>query len=165
MTTAVVCENCTGFGPVTGSQAVGKDFKNLQSSYEKGLNRLRETITFGQKFRDAFSSLVTVAEEANADNWDSYGAKPVNEAAISEAKRFLQMWPSGLPFPVVAAEPDGDIALEWIEGRRRVFSISFSDTNRIAYAGVFGMNEVHGTEQFEDVIPKVILDSVRRVLA
>ena len=156
MTTAVVCENCTGFGPVTGSQAVGEDFKALQSFYEKGLNGLRGTITFGQKFKDARSSLVAIAEEASVDNWDSYGAKPVDEAATSEAERFLQMWPTGLPFPVIAAEPDGDIALEWIEGRRRMFSISFSGANRITYAG---------TEYFGDVIPKVILDSVRRVLA
>lgn len=164
MTTAVIYENWVGFGPTSGSRAVSDDSKALQRSYEQGLDRLRETITLGQKLKDALVSLVAVSEEASVDNWDSYGAKPLAEAAISEAYRFLQMWPSSLSFPEVAAEPDGDIALEWIEGRRQMFSISFSGSSRITYAGVFGINEVHGTEYFGDVIPKVVLDSVRRVL-
>ena len=163
MTTAMVCENCVGFGPVTGSRAVSEDFKTLQRAYKQGLEDLRGTITLGQKFRDALTSLAAVNEEACVDNWDSYGAKPLSGAAATEAKRFLQMWPSSLPFPEIAAEPDGDIALEWIEARRLMFSLSISGNNRIAYAGVFGVNETHGTEYFGDVIPRIVLDSVRRV--
>lgn len=162
MTTAVICENWVGFGPTSGSRAISHDSEAL---YKQALDRLRETITLGQKLKNALASLVAVSEEASVDNWDSYGAKPVAKTSISEADRFLQMWPSNLPFPEIAAEPDGDIALEWIKDRRQMFSISFSGSNRITYAGVFGINEIHGTEYFGDAIPKVVLDSVRRVLA
>ena len=163
MTTALICDNCIGLG--IGSRGVSEDFYALQKAYGQGLAERFKTITFGQNLKTALTTLVTASGEASTDDWDGYGAASVKKAAKYEAELFLKMWPTNLPFPEVAVEPDGDIALEWIESRRRMLSISFSGTNRISFAGIFGANDMHGTEYFSDSIPKAVLDMARRVFA
>lgn len=56
--------------------------------------------------------LTDVYHECRSENWDGYGALPVQSATCGAA---LKWWlNSDLPLPVgVSADPDGWIALEW----------------------------------------------------
>lgn len=52
------------------------------------------------------------------ENWNSYGAKPVNEKSIKWATIFAQIVSMygcihGIPAPRVAASPEGNVGLSW----------------------------------------------------
>ena len=67
------------------------------------------------------------------------------------------------PMPQILAEPSSEIGLEWYKGKRLVFAISFSGRNMITYAGIFGINKIHGTEYFSDSIPSNVIENIRRL--
>lgn len=110
------------------------------------------------KLREALDALL---EECSHDNWDGYGAKALQSGSYKEALRFIQSLPTTIPIPELAADPDGAIAFEWDNGPRRVFSISVEDSGELIYAGIFENRKTHGTEFFEDGIPKILLDHLQ----
>lgn len=84
---------------------------------------------------------------------------------MSKAWRFLQALPPSIPEPEVSADPDGDIALDWIKSRDRMFSVSIRANGDIHFAGVFGRAKVHGADTFDDEVPAVVLQAIDRVFA
>jgi hypothetical protein len=107
--------------------------------------------------------LYEVFRECSEVNWDSYGAKATNLDFFSEALRFLKTLPSILTRPELTVDPDGEIAFEWYNGPKRIFSVSVGATSELTYAGIFGSNKASGTEYFGDELPKTILDNIQRV--
>lgn len=65
--------------------------------------------------------------------------------------------------PEIVAEPTGEIGFEWRRGRGRVFVLSVGGKHRITYAGIFGGNKIHGSEYFEETLPFVIIQHLRRL--
>ena len=102
-------------------------------------------------------------KQCSVPGWDGYGAKPIDKESYYESLRFIQYLPDFLPNPEVTIEPDGEIAFEWFNSKRRVFSVSVSRNGELAYAGLLGYNKTHGTEFFGDELPKTILDNIQRV--
>ena len=130
--------------------------------YLNSLHKKHETVDqeVCGKFREALDALL---QECSADNWDGYGAKALQFGSYREALRFVQSLPTTIPVPELAADPDGAIAFEWDNGPRRIFSISVGDSGELIYAGIFGNSKTHGTEFFEDGIPKILLDHLQRL--
>ena len=114
----------------------------------------------------ALSSLAEAAAEASVEDWDGYGALPVLDAAIESAAAFIRALPSSVIQPEVAVDPDGQISLEWFGAKDRIFSISFGDRGRVAYAGIDGSDRWRGAEQFDGhSIPPFLQMGIRRVIA
>ena len=68
--------------------------------------------------------------------------------------------------PEFSPEPDGSISLDWIMSRTRVFSISVSPRDRLAYAWLDGSDRGHGVATFDrSMIPQRILDGIDEVVA
>lgn len=109
------------------------------------------------------ASLEVACAEAATDNWDGYGAKAVTYGTKLRAEAFLAALPAGIPLPIVAADPDGEVAFEWYVAPRQVFSVSVGSRYEIAYAGVFGANTIHGTEYFMDELPAAVMENLRRL--
>ncbi len=101
--------------------------------------------------------------EASTDNWDGYGARAVTYGVKLRAEEFLDALPAGVPRPVIAADPDGEVAFEWYVAPRQVFSVSVGDGYGVAYAGLFGVNKTHGTEYFMDELPAEVMKNLRRL--
>lgn len=141
----------TGFSP---------ESKQLQRSFEKAVTHFR-SICEREK---AFSDLVRAVKEASQEDWDHFGAKPASILAANLAIRFLNALPSALPTPDVGIDPDGDISFEWVRSKDRMFTVSLSRNGKLSYAGLFG-NEIssHGTEVFDDTIPRTIIENVKRL--
>jgi len=99
----------------------------------------------------ALESLGTLAQECGTENWDGYGAEPVSPRALAVAEHLIRSFPEGLRVPEVAAEPDGSVALDWIVSRHRVLSVSVGDSNRLAFAWMFGTEREHGVINFDGV--------------
>ncbi len=101
--------------------------------------------------------------ECKNEDWDGEGAKPLSIDAYFEAKKFLNLIPSFIPFPEICIEPNGDVGFEWRKDRNRIFIINIGNTKIIKYAGIFGGNQIHGNEYFENALPPVIIENFKRL--
>ena len=144
-------------------RGVSETAEILDKIIEKMLKDCSPSVTIDkdaliQEFGDVF-------EECSVDNWDGYDAKAISIDSYREAIRFARSLPTMIPLPEIAVDPDGEVALEWYEGPRKVVTVSIGSRNEITYAGLFGFNKVNGTECFYDEIPKAILDNLDRLLS
>jgi hypothetical protein len=96
---------------------------------------------------------------------ESLQAEGVDPVIVDRVVRFLSTWPKSLPLPEWAVEEDGEVCLDWIAARDRVFSVSIGLSSNIAYAGVCGEISWHGVEIFEGTgIPELVTTGVWDVL-
>ena len=77
-----------------------------------------------------------VFNECSIENWDGYGALPIQEKAVLEAERFFAVMPAFIPDPEIAPEPGGDIGLQWSFGENRILTVSFEGRDIITYAAI-----------------------------
>lgn len=144
----------------------------LSDDAEKVKNQITEakseikggSISMGKSYSDLQNELQTIFDESKVDNWDGYGAHPVNIESYLEAQKFIDCLPvTTTILPEASIDPDGEVSLEWYKDPKFSFSISFSGNDMVAYAGLFGLNKINGTEYFGDEIPEIILDNIKRV--
>jgi hypothetical protein len=100
------------------------------------------------------SSIAEIMRECAQSNWDGYGAPPVKQRALQNARSLavslFEVLPTGIPAPDVVPEVDGDVSLSWTRDRNRGLSISVSDHDRLNFAGVLDKGvERHGVEVFD----------------
>ena len=120
---------------------------------------------FGAKAR-LLSELQALARECAEDDWDGYGARAVSGAVVCRAEFFIRSLPEGIPLPEIAAEPDGQISLDWLPSRTRTFTLSVNEGNRLAYAWIDGTNRGHAVASFEGKAPPVrILEELQRIVS
>lgn len=108
----------------------------------------------------AILQLRTLADECAAADWDGNGALPIESAAGRLAADFVRALPDSVPLPEFAVEPDGSLSLDWMQSRHRVFSLSVSTNNQLAYAWVDGADKGHGVARFDGktIPPRVLKD-------
>jgi hypothetical protein len=88
---------------------------------------------------------------------------PVSIATAVRAMDFAQALPRTIPIPEISADPDGEIAFDWVASSGRMFSVSVSDSGRLSYAGYFGENSrIHGTENLGEAVPFEVLRGIQR---
>lgn len=131
----------------------------------QGWAQLRKSNSFGAGIATAAEELRGVADECGVIGWDGYGAAPVEQETIQQAKLFLNALPLGMAAPSVGAEPDGQITFEWYQSPRRILSVSVSPEGDLHYAALLGYRKSYGTEPFFGEIPSDILNLVRRVVS
>jgi hypothetical protein len=110
----------------------------------------------------AFETLEQAFLEASSDNWDGEGSEPADPMSYRYALLFTRSLPGWVPNPEASVDPDGEICLEWDQGRRSIFSVSIGRDGTLTYAGLFGVSKQHGVESFADDIPPEILSGIRR---
>jgi hypothetical protein len=152
------------FGGFT-DRGVSPDAAAIREHLDGIRKELRESMTFGREYRDALAELREVASECASEDWDGYGAKPINDDSCDLALKFLDALPEGLPAPEINADPDGEVCFEWISGPRRAFSISFGPRGELTFAGLFGRSKAYGTEYFGDEIPPPIIENLNRAIS
>lgn len=104
--------------------------------------------------------------EYSQENWDGYGARPISELALKDAERFIRMLPEFADLPDMSPMPEGDIALEWYGGNKKVLYITFNGDSTIEYIGEFGEEDkVAGRETFTESIPDSVLHYIKRIVA
>ena len=161
----------SGFVPIAmlallPNTAASSEARALQQSAVQVVDSFeRSEALFGAKSEEITRLWELANECANAD-WDGYGAVPIDKSAVFNAVAFIRAMPVGLTLPEFAPEPDGSISLDWIESRTRVFSISFSSRDRLAYAWLDGSDRGHGVATFNrTAIPQRILDGINAITA
>ena len=137
------------------------DSQVIENALDEVIAHFRESVSLGRL--DIFDSLFEIYRRCAVEDWDGYGALPINENAYTEAIKLIELLPSSLPMPEITAEPSGEIGMEWRKGKRQIFVVSLSGKNTLTYAGIFGINKAHGTEYFGESIPHVIIENIRRL--
>lgn len=116
---------------------------------------------FGQK-ASALSNLKAAVAEVMPDDQQD----PVNERALLNAQEFLLALPDDLPAPQFGIDPDGAISLDWMPSRSRMFSVSISSSERLAYAWLNGSDKGHAVARFRaPVVPPAVLSLLKSVVA
>lgn len=97
--------------------------------------------------------------------WDGYGAAAVSPDAYRLAQSFIHSLPTGIPRPMLSADPDGCVTFEWAVSPRRLVLVSVHPDYRIDYATIFGSAKDSdcGTKPFFDKLPASLCDLIRRV--
>jgi hypothetical protein len=148
----------------SGSYGISDESSALQDSIKKIQHQYWSTAS-GQQVSRIRSYLMDVFLDCRTPDWDGYSAEPITEKAYFEAAKLLELLPLYLPLPEIVPEPTGDIALEWHRDHQFTFILSVNGNNTITYAGIFGPgNEIHGTENFTESIPRIIIDNIQRLL-
>jgi len=132
---------------------------------EQGRHQLQTSYSFGLDGRGVLDELYSMTKGCLVAGWDGYGAAPVCAEAFTQACRFLEALPFGVPAPSVGAEPDGQLTLEWYRSPRRLLSVSISPDGDLHYAAILGPSKAYGTEAFFGEVPRTILGLIHRVQA
>ena len=146
-------------------RGVSEDATRLRERISDLFTDLVQNVTLGASYREASSALEEAYQEHSAENWDGYGAKAISPASYALASRLLETLPLSTPAPQVNVEPDGEIALEWYLGPRKVFSVSVGGHGDLSYAGLFGRSTAYGTEFFGDELPQKIVENLDRLFS
>jgi len=170
MSLAVQCIgfDCPSF--LTGPSGQGFDqdsSQKLVASIRREIEQIwrPDSITFGHPLDEILTALFEIYKDCSIGDWDAYGASPVTEDVYEEAKKIVNLLPSSIESPEIVAEPTGEIGFEWRNGKDHVFVISVGGKHRITYAGIFGGNKIHGSEYFEESLPSIIIEHLRRLNA
>jgi len=123
----------------------------------------RSEVLFGDK-SVVISKIWELYFNCSSANRDESGTEPVSLSAAETAQNFIKALPRGMPLPEVAVEPDGNIALDWIQSRTQILSLSVGKSNRLAYAWLNGANSGRGVVVFNgDVVSGTILEAINGI--
>lgn len=145
------------------SRGVSEEAAITDREASKGLERLRQSHTFGEGRRRALAALEYVRATCASPGWDGAGAAPVAATTYVLALRVLDSLPLGLPAPTVSAEPDGHVTFEWHRTASWTLSVSISPDAELHYAALLGDSTQYGTEPFFGDVPERIAELIARV--
>lgn len=163
MNIPVVFDSVASFWAPSASEGVSDDARALRSKIAAIHDDFDQVFSY-QAFRDAHTAIDNAFLDAMHPDWDGYGAEPVTRETGEIAHALLDAFPTYLPAPEIAADPDGEMSFEWHAGYRRVFSISVASNRRLSYAGLDGLGSVHGTDAFRGQVPLPVLFHLVRIL-
>jgi hypothetical protein len=135
--------------------------KAVAEATGKARRRLAQTNALGNE--SLFEELGTVWDECRQPGWDGYDAFPVTQDTLRNTYILLESLPLGCPSPSIAAEPDGDLTVEWHRSPYHTLSVSVTPIGELHYAALLGPNQSYGTEVFFGEIPERILSLIRQV--
>jgi hypothetical protein len=168
MSVAVQCMgfDCPSFMTRPSSEGIDQSSsRKLIATIREEIAKFRgsESMTFGRPLNEALTSLFEIYEECSIEDWDGYGAVPVTPETFAEAKRIIDLLPSSIQMPEMVGEPTGEIGFEWRGRPGRIFVMAVSGRHRITYAGIFDGNKTNGSEHFEETLPSVVIEHLRRL--
>jgi hypothetical protein len=143
----------------SSSQSSQEDFNLYKLALQMGQQLASE-----QKRLDAIETMLTLPSQYRQPNWNGEGAVPISEAAIEEARLFLEKLPETIPWPEIIVEPDGYLGLEWYANKWRLYVLSFNGTGTVSCSGLHGSEKVYSTRYVDEGIPAEILRNIARVL-
>lgn len=111
-------------------------------------------------FETVINDLYDLLSEARSGEHDS----DLDDPTFLIAKRFLLAFPKTLPAPKLSLDNDGEISFDWSGKNRQVLSASLRSDGRLSIAGRFGMKRsFNETDQFNEEVPKTIVESVKKI--
>lgn len=138
--------------------ASSQEAQTIGRETDEAVRRIRP-----EGFWVAVSQLIDSFEECGHQGWDGHDAEAVGASTFAHARDFLFALPNAFPTPEVSACDDGTIAFDWFPGPRSLFSVSVTDQGNLIFAAVTPSGRMRGVERFEDQLPEVISEILRRL--
>lgn len=119
--------------------------------------------------REAFERegriLTEIQHPCSEADWNGEGSYALNPIAVFLVESFIRALPDSIQLPELAPEPDGSITLDWIPSRHRLFSVSISASDRLAYAWLDGSDKGHAVARFDgERIPQKIIEGITAIM-
>jgi hypothetical protein len=138
------------------SKVLMSELRKVMSNFWK-----RETISRGNVLSEGWEALMDIYSECSRQNWDGYGAEPINPAAVEEALIVIDQLTSSITMPEIVPEPNGGIGFEWRQGSNRVLVVSVRGQLTIDFAAIFGSSKMHGSMYFAGSLPSRVISLFR----
>ena len=103
-------------------------------------------------------------EALDASN-DDRTASPPHPDAFLHSLEVINHLPVWVPLPDIGVDVDGDIALEWDRGSRRLFSLRVSKDGTLYYSRLIGHETDHGSKSFRGGVPIEVLRGIEAVIS
>lgn len=140
-----------GSGISDDAHAVRRAAMALEKSVENSAS------LFGEK-ASALSQLAAVVNTAIDESREFSGADLPDPLAVTRAADLLRALPKWSASPEFSVQPDGSIELDWMPAKTRIFSISVSTSNRLAFSWLNGSEITHGVAWFDgSTVPAAVL--------
>jgi hypothetical protein len=120
------------------------------------------------EYRQFYLDLEEVKKSCSMENWDGYGALPLNKTSLLLAEcfinSFMEIYQPDLPYPELCPEPDGDLGMDWTINQHQL-ALSIDEKGLLSYAYIHPHNGRHGGSMKYDGqrIPNVIKDFFNRM--
>lgn len=145
------------------NSGVSSDAKDIRDKSDELKQKFARTISFGDKLSRILEDLIKIHKEYTKQNWNGYGAKPIDIQSYENALRFAMSLPTNIPSPEVEVIPNGKVLFTWSEGKRKLFSVIIGNMNELSYAGLYGATNTYGVEYFSDSIPETIINNIGKI--
>jgi len=162
---AIAANYPAGIFEFVQSGAVSDEANCVQNMFQQTRQHFRSSLSLGYSLEECRNQLLDAWQQATTENWDGYNADAAQREAVANAYVFIEAFPSNVPMPQVAIDPDGEVSFDWFHTPRRQFSISIGANNVLFYAGLFGSDKVSGRERFQGAVPRTFIDHIKRVAA
>ncbi len=146
--------------PTTG---VSEEAEFLRQERMEDLRRSLEVVSPGLKAIQ--DELIGVWQECSRPGWDGYEARPLGEAALSEAFQFIQGLPWEFMPHTVSGEPGGGVNLEWYRSPNWLLDVVLAGEGKIYFSALFGERRLRGVEPLQEELPENLQNLIRRVLS
>lgn len=148
-----------------GSSAVSIEAQASEAAANEVVESVeRSHALFGDRAA-TISSLHQIAFECQSPGWDGSDAKPIETMAVFRTEVLIRAIPSSLPMPELAPEPDGQIALDWIQSKNRIFSLSIGKSGRLSYSWLDGADQGYAVARFDYCsLPPRILEGIVSII-
>ena len=102
---------------------------------------------------DSVKALLQSAFEANAPNWDGFGAKAVATSTVLHAIEVLDSLPTTMEQPDISIHPDGEVGFFWSRGDRNSVAVAVAPTGLISFASLRGHRRLYGSDYLVNGLP------------
>ena len=137
------------YGYGRNNTAISIEVQSTKNAVAELLESKERSLSLFGKKALAISAINEMAAECATDDWDGYGALPIDPLVVWNAEEFIRALPDNLPVPEVSPEPDGSISFDWIRSRNQIVSVSIGTTNRLAFAWLDGTERGHSVVNFD----------------
>jgi hypothetical protein len=166
-TTIAICwlGSAVAQGNLRANTAVSSEAQAVRAAISAVCEHAEKSQTlFGGK-AVAISGLNALAHDCSEADWNGEGSYAIEPGAVFLAECFIRALPDSVQLPELAPEPDGSITLDWIPSRHRLFSVSISASDRLAYAWLDGSDKGHAVARFDgERIPKKIIEGINAIM-
>src|SRR5260370_27476050 len=107
---AIAFEPPVGIFASIDSSAVSEEAHSVQKLFQKTRQDLWSSVSLGYSRDTCRNQLIDAWQETAQMGWDGYDAEPVHATAVTNACAFIDAFPSNVPLPEVAVDPDGEIS-------------------------------------------------------